>query len=100
MSTMTQTLTPADLLGLGGSAVSPCAGLDHRTVIGVTPAARVAPFQGTGVPAGAGAARLRPAVQARPEVEVSAWNTVKANTVAHNSIGTTLGIRSSRRPQS
>jgi hypothetical protein len=99
MSTMTQTLTPADLLGLGGSAVSPCADLDHRTVIGVTPAARVAPVQGTAVPAGI-AARLRPVFQGRPEVQVSAWNTVEANTVAHNSIGTTLGISSSRRPQS
>jgi hypothetical protein len=100
MSTMTQTLTPAALLGRGGSAVSPCADLDHRTVIGVTPAARVAPFQGTGVPAGASAARLRPAFHTRPELQVSARNTVWANTFAHNSIGTTLGICSSRRPQS
>jgi hypothetical protein len=99
MSTMSRTLTPADLLGLGGSAASPCAGLDHRAVIGVTPGARVAPFEGTAAPAGI-AARLRPVFQARPEVQVSAWNTVEANTFAHNSIGTTLGICSSRRPQS
>ena len=98
--TTTPTLTPADLLGLGGSAVSPCACLDHRAVIGVTPGARIAPFQGTGVPAGGTAARLRPAFQARPELQVSAWNTVAANSFAHNSIDTTLGICSSRRPQS
>jgi hypothetical protein len=89
MKTTMQASLPADLFGLGRSAVSPCAALDQRAVVGVTPAARVAPFQGTGVPAGGSAARLRPAVQ------VSAWNTF-----AHNSIGTTLGICSSRRPQS
>lgn len=95
MITTTWTKAPADLLGLGGSAVLECAGLDSRTVIGVSPAPRVAPFQGSGVPAGGIAARLRPAYQARPEVQVSAWNTA-----VHNFIGTTLGIRSSGRPQS
>src|SRR3954451_1386555 len=101
MNTITTTFAPADLRGLGRSAMSPCGDLDQRTVIGVTPATRVAPFQGTGVPAGGTAARLRPAFQARPEVQVSAWNTVAANPVAHNYIdGTTLGIHSSRRPLS
>jgi hypothetical protein len=100
MTTTTWTTSPADLLGLGASAVSPCAGLDRRAVIGVTPGARVAPFQGSGVPAGGTAARLRPVFPARPEVQVGAWNSVAANNVAHNSIGTTLGICSSRRPQS
>jgi hypothetical protein len=94
MKTTMQAWPPADLFGLGRSAMSPCVGLDQRTVIGVTPAALVAPFQGTGVPAGGSAAPLRPAVQ------VSARTTVPANTFAHNSIGTTLGICSSRRPQS
>jgi hypothetical protein len=88
MSTTTWMKAPADLLGLGGSAASPCAGLDHRTVIGVTPAARVAPFQGTGVPAGI-AVRLRPVVLQNP-----------VTSYAHNFIGTTLGIHPSGRPLS
>jgi hypothetical protein len=96
MITTTWTKAPADLLGLGGSPVPECAGLDRRTVIGVSPATRVAPFQGSGVPADGIAARLRPVYQVRPEVQVSAWNT----TAAHNFNGTTLGIRSSGRPQS
>ena len=100
MKNITQTFAPADLVGLGGSAMPRCGDLDQRTVIGVTPAARVAPFQGTGVPAGGTAARLRPAFQARPEVQISSWNAVAANAFADNSIGTTLGICSSRRPQS
>ena len=95
MITTTQTTTPADLLGLGGSVMPRCTDADLRTAVGVSPATRVAPFQGTAVPAGSFAARLRPAFQVRPEVQVSAWNTS-----AHNSIGTTLGICSSRRPQS
>jgi hypothetical protein len=70
MNTMTWTKAPADLIGLGGSDVRRCTGLDSRTRIGVSPAPRVAPFQGTGAP------------------------------FAHNSIGTTLGIHPSRRPQS
>ena len=97
MITTMWTKSPADLLGRGGSAVSPCAGLDHRTVIGVTPATPVAPFQGTALPT---AVRLRPVFQAEPQVQVSARTTVPVNPFAHNSIGTTLGNRSSRRPQS
>ncbi len=88
MSTTTWMKAPAGLLGLGGSAVSPCAGLDHRTVIGVTPAARGASFQGTGMPAGI-AFRLRPVVLQSP---VSSY--------ADNSIGTILGIHPSGRPLS
>ena len=42
MITTTWTKTPADLLGLGGSALRECTGLDTRTVIGVSPAPRVA----------------------------------------------------------
>ncbi len=91
----TTTWTPTDLLGLGSSAMRPCTELDYRTVIGVSPAPRVAPFQGTGVPADGIAARLRPAFQARPEVQVSAWNTS-----AHNSIDTFFGIHTSGRPLS
>ena len=96
MITTTWTKAPADLLGLGCSAVSSRAGLDHRTVIGVTPATPVAPFQGTAVPS---AVQLRP-VQARPEVQVGTRATVSANPFAHNSIGTALGNCSSGRPQS
>ena len=36
MNTTTQTLAPADLLGLGCAAVSPYADSDLRTVIGVS----------------------------------------------------------------
>jgi hypothetical protein len=79
MSTTTWTKTwteaPADLLGLGGYDARRCTELDGRTRIGVSPAPRVAQFQGTGVPAA-------------------------GMPFAHNSIGTTLGIHPSRRPQS
>jgi hypothetical protein len=70
-----------------------CTDLDLRTVIGVSPAPRVAPFQGTGVPVGGTAARLRLEFQpAGVQTQVAP--------IAHNSIGTTLGIHPSRRPQS
>ena len=93
MNTTTQTLAPADLLGLGCAAVSPYADSDLRTVIGVSPAPRVAPFQGTGVPASGTAARLRTEFQpAGAQAQVAP--------IAHNSIATTLGIHSSGRPLS
>ena len=88
MSTTTWMNAPAALLGLGGSAASPCAGLDQRTVIGVTPAPRVAPFQGSGAPAGI-AVRLRPVVLQAPVAPY-----------VHKFIGTTLGIHPSGRPLS
>jgi hypothetical protein len=75
MSTKTLTWAPADLLGLGGSDVRRCTERDSRPRIGVSPAPRVVPFQGTGVPA-VGAP------------------------FAHNSIGTTLGLHPSGRPLS
>ena len=100
MKTTTWTTSPAALAGLGGFAMRACTDLDLRTVIGVSPAPWGAQVRGTGASAGGTAARLRPAFQARPEVQVSAWNTVAANTVAHNSIGTTLGIHPSGRPLS
>ena len=91
MITTTWTKSPADLLGLGGSAMRECTGLDRRTVIGVSPAPRVAPVQGTGVPAAGVAVRLRPIAQAaRTEYQDQ----------THDFIGTTLGNCSSRRPQS
>ena len=93
MNTTTQTLAPADLLGLGCVAVSPYADSDLRTVIGVSPAPRVAPFQGTGAVAGSSAARLRPEFQ--PTVAQA-----QVAPIAHNSIATTLGSHPSGRPLS
>ena len=93
MKTTTSTLAPADLLGLGCTAVPPYAVSDLRTVIGVSPAPRVAPFQGTGAVAGSSAARLRPEFQ--PTVAQA-----QVAPIAHNSIATTLGIHSSGRPLS
>jgi hypothetical protein len=93
MNTTTWTKAPADLLGLGYTAVPPYADSDLRTVIGVSPAPRVAPFQGTGVPAGSNAARLRPEFQ--PTVAAA-----QVAPIAHNSIATTLGFHPSRRPLS
>ena len=75
MSTYLWTKAPADLLGLGGFDVRRCTELDSRIRIGVSPAPRVAPFQGTGAP-------------------------VEDAPFAHNPIGTTLGSHPSRRPQS
>jgi hypothetical protein len=88
MITTTWTKAPADLLGLGGSVLRACAARD--SVMGATPAMPAAPFQGSGVPAGGIAVRLRPAV--RTQAQYAPF--------AHNSIGTTLGNCSSRRPQS
>jgi hypothetical protein len=75
MTDMTWTNAPADLLGLRGSDLLRCTERDSRRRIGVSPASRVAPFQGTGVPA-------------------------VGTPFAHNSIGTTLGIHPSGRPLS
>jgi hypothetical protein len=101
MNATTWTTSPAALVGPGGFAMRACTDLDLRAVIGVSPAPRGAQVRGTGAPAGGTAARLRSAFQARPEVQVSAWNTVAANPVAHNYIdGTTLGFHPSGRPLS
>jgi hypothetical protein len=105
MNTMTWTDAPADLLGLGGSDVRRCTDRDSRLLIGVRPAPRVAPFEGTGVPAGGIAGRLRPVVlQASTPAGSQGGNQggVKAPVApyAHNSISTTLGIHPSGRPMS
>ena len=93
MNTTTWTTPPADLLGWVGFAMRPCIALD---LPGVSAAPRDAQVRGTGVPAGS-AARLRPVFQqAVNEALIGARYTA----VTHNSIGTTLGIHSSRRPQS
>ena len=95
--TTTWTTTPAGLLGLGGSAMRSCTDLDLRAVIGVSPAPRVAPVGGTGVPAGGSAARLRLVFRQ----DVAPQTAVQAQTFVHNSIdGTTLGFHPSRRPPS
>ena len=75
---------PADLLGLGRS--------DVRAYPGVVVCPTAAPVQGTGLPT---------AVRRRPDVQLVGIE-VFAQAFAHNSMndGTTLGIHSSRRPQS
>ena len=99
--TTTWTTSPSVLLELGGSAMRPCTDLDLRTVIGVSPAPRIAQVEGTGMPAGI-AARLRPVfLQAVGSQAVDQPQTVAGYAAfAHNSIGTTLGFHPSRRPQS
>jgi hypothetical protein len=100
--TTTWTPTPAGLLGLGGSAMPACTDIDLRSGIGVSPAPRVAPVQGTGVPAGS-AARLRPVVlkDGAPQTVVQTEIGVRYAFFAHNSIdGTTLGSHPSSRPLS
>jgi hypothetical protein len=102
MNTTTWTTTPAGLLGLGGSAMRSCTDLDLRNVIGVSPAPRIAPVGGTGVPAGS-AARLRPVFlqDVAPQIVVQAQTGARYAAFAHNSNdGTTLGSSPSRRPLS
>ncbi|HLM07648.1 MAG TPA: hypothetical protein VK402_20930 [Blastococcus sp.] len=80
MITTTWTKAPADLLGLGSDAVRPYPGV----VVCPTPVT----VQGTGLPTGGADVRQRPVFEPATQA------------FAHNSIGTTLGIHSSRRPQS
>jgi hypothetical protein len=100
MISMTPTRAPADLLGLGDLDVRPvygpglCAGLAERAVAPI--AAFTAPSQGTGLPAGSTAVRLRRVT--RQPVVVTSAGFVHSTTVENN--GTTLGYHSSRRPQS
>ena len=97
MNTTTWTMAPADLLGLGGAAVCPVRRSRPAAPSSASARApRVAPFQGTGVPAGGIAARLRPEPS---RLDRRSRRTV-AHTIAHNSIGTTLGIHPSGRPLS
>ena len=82
MISTTWTKAPADLLGLGSADVRPYPGV----VVCPTPVT----VQGTGLPTGGTAIRLRPVFEPAP-----------TQALAHNSIaqndGTTLGIHSSRR---
>ena len=90
------TMAPADLLGLGSldvrGAYGPrlCSGL--ADLLAVHTAAPTAPAQGTGLPTGGTAVRLRP-VTRQPIGAVVVTKTFENN-------GTTLGNHSSRRPQS
>ncbi|TFV66369.1 UNVERIFIED_ORG: hypothetical protein E4P37_06640 [Bacillus sp. AZ43] len=95
MITTKLTMAPADLLGLGldvRPAYGPglCSGTEFTAVHTAAP---TAPLQGTGLPTGGTAVRLRPATR-RPLGAVVVTKTFIENN------GTTLGIHSSRRPQS
>ncbi len=97
MTSMTFTKAPADLLGLGGFDVRPaygpglCSGFAELVAVHI--AAPTAPVQGTGLPAGSTAVRLRPVTR-----QAIGHGVVTEQTFENN--GTTLGIHSSRRPQS
>ncbi|SOD93528.1 hypothetical protein [Blastococcus haudaquaticus] len=95
------TKAPADLLGTGGLDVRPVFGPGLCTGSLENPALRIAapfaPVQGTGLPAAAIALRLRPATR-RP-IGHDVVNPAYESTTFDNN-GTTLGIHSSRRPQS
>jgi len=90
------TVTPADLLGMGGNDVRPAYGPGRYSgfseLDALHMAAPTAPVQGTGVPAAGTAVRLR-AVTRQPIGDAVVTTTFQNN-------GTTLGIHSSRRPQS
>jgi hypothetical protein len=96
MITTTPTFAPADLLGLGGFDARACAGTGMP--IGGAMVPTLVPVQGTGLPTGSTAVRVR---EAFPQIGAVTGD----STFDHNSIGTkydatTLGIRPSRRPQS
>jgi hypothetical protein len=82
MISMTWTAAPAGFLGLGGSELRPYTDLRPRTV------------QGTAVPFGGDRQVFVPADGKRLVEDVRIHNCIAPTT------GTTLGIHSSRRPQS
>jgi hypothetical protein len=92
MINMTWSNAPADFLGRGGLDVRPaygpglCSGRAERTVAPFPPA------QGTGLSAVGAVVRLRPVVRQAIGHDVTTKN--------FQNTGTTLGIPSSRRPQS
>ena len=94
---MTWTKAPADLLGLGGLDVRPvpgpalCGG--SAELVAVHIAAPTAPVQGTGLPAGSSAVRLRQVTGQSIGQDVVITN-------FFDNTGTTLGSHSSRRPKS
>ena len=93
MTNTTWTKAPADLLGLGGLDVRPvygpglCGGRAERAV------APIATRQGSGVSAVGTALRVRPVTRQAIDHGVVTTKSFQNN-------GTTLGIHSSRRPQS
>ena len=94
MISMTPTWAPADLLGRGGFDVRPSSGTGLCTdLAAVQIAAPFAPAPGTGLPAGSTAVRLRPVTR-------QALGHDLVTTTSFENNGTTLGIHSSRRPQS
>jgi hypothetical protein len=90
MISTTWTKAPADLLGLGGLDVRPA----HGPGLGLAERAGVptATAQGTGLSA------VGTAVRTRPVARQAIGHDVITNSFENN--GTTLGIHSSRRPQS
>ncbi len=97
MISTTWTKAPADSLGLGGIDVRPayapglCGG--SADLVAMRIAAPTAPVQGTGLPTGSTAVRLRPVIR-----QAIGHDVVTTENFENN--GTTLGIHSSRRPQS
>jgi len=90
------TKAPADLLGLGGIDVRPagpglCSG--SAELVAMRTAAPTAPVQGTGLPAGSTAVRLRPVTR-------HAIGDVVETTTFFKNNGTPLGNLSPGRPQS
>ena len=102
MISTTWTKAPADLLGSSGLDVRPAFGPGLCTGSGENPAPRIAapfaPVQGTGLPAGSTAIRLRP-VTRRPIGHDVVTPQAYENTTFENN-GTTLGNHSSGRPRS
>jgi hypothetical protein len=94
MISTTWTKAPADLLGLGGLDVRPAygPGLALGLHVAERAGAPTATAQGTGLSA------VGTAVRVRPVVRQAIGHDVITNSFQNN--GTTLGIHSSRRPQS
>jgi hypothetical protein len=82
---------PAGFLGLGSADVRPYAAV--RTTVRPNLQAPVAPVQGTGVPVAGPEVRLRATGLFATGMPTSDFDPIPQN-------GTTLGIPSSRRPQS
>ena len=107
MATKTWITSPADLLGLGSVVVRPCTGIE----VAASPvlSAPVTSVDGTGLPFGGTAVRVRPQVRpagsdARTADLMNAQTEPSTPAFAHNSIavddGTPLGIHPSGRPTS
>ncbi len=94
MTSMTWIKSPADCRGVGSAAVRPCTGID----VAVSPVRRspITSVQGTGLPFGGTAVRVRPEVR-----QAGAGATASThNYIAVTNDGTPLGIHPSGRPLS